>query len=70
MEDARDLWNQIRSPILIIWGEESWGGRDGQVDLSAFHDCRSVRVPNAGHWVHHDQFETFISLVNEFLADA
>jgi pimeloyl-ACP methyl ester carboxylesterase len=70
MEDARDLWNQIRSPILIIWGEESWGGRDGQIDLSAFHNCRSARVPKAGHWVHHDQFETFISLVNEFLSGA
>ena len=70
MEDARDLWNQIRCPILVIWGEESWGGRDDDVDLSAFHDCRSVRVPKAGHWVHHDQFEVFLGLVNEFLADA
>ncbi|MBK9547178.1 MAG: alpha/beta hydrolase [Dehalococcoidia bacterium] len=25
MEDARDLWNQIRCPMLIIWGKESWG---------------------------------------------
>ena len=23
MEDARDLWNQIRCPILILWGDES-----------------------------------------------
>ena len=33
MEDARDLWNQIRCPILMIWGEESWGAREGQLDL-------------------------------------
>jgi hypothetical protein len=26
MEDARDLWNQVRVPILIMFGEESWGG--------------------------------------------
>jgi pimeloyl-ACP methyl ester carboxylesterase len=67
MEDARDLWNQIRCPILILWGEESWGGRKVQLDLSSFHDYRSVMVERAGHWVHHDQFDVFIRLVNDFL---
>ena len=69
MEDARDLWNQIRCPILIIWGEESWGARGQEIDLSAFHDYRYEKVANAGHWVHHDQFDTFIALVNDFLAE-
>lgn len=67
MEDARDLWNQIRCPLLVIWGKESWGNRSGVVDLSAFHDVRSVEVANAGHWVHHDQFEVFMGHVNGFL---
>jgi pimeloyl-ACP methyl ester carboxylesterase len=69
MEDARDLWNQIRCPILIIWGEEIWGARQGNLDLSAFHDYRYEPVANAGHWVHHDQFEVFMQLVNGFLAE-
>jgi pimeloyl-ACP methyl ester carboxylesterase len=69
MEDARDLWNQIRCPILIIWGEESWGRRFTSLDLSAFHHHRSVRVEGAGHWVHHDQFETLMKHVAEFLAE-
>ncbi|MBI2764396.1 MAG: alpha/beta hydrolase [Chloroflexi bacterium] len=69
MEDARDLWNQIRCPILIIWGAESWGARFKHLDLSAFHDYRSVMVERAAHWVHHDQFEEFIALANEFLAE-
>lgn len=69
MEDARDLWNQIRSPMLIIWGTESWGARMGTPDLSAFHDYRFVEVENAGHWVHHDQFETFMGHVNAFLSE-
>jgi pimeloyl-ACP methyl ester carboxylesterase len=69
MEDARDLWNQIRCPILIIWGEESWGARSGKLDLSAFHNYRYEPVANAGHWVHHDQFEVFMKHVNEFLAE-
>jgi pimeloyl-ACP methyl ester carboxylesterase len=67
MEDARDLWNQIRCPILLIWGDESWGKRNIDLDLSAFHTIRSVKVEQAGHWVHHDQFDTFIGLVKEFL---
>ncbi|MBI5949897.1 MAG: alpha/beta hydrolase [Chloroflexi bacterium] len=69
MEDARDLWNQIRCPLLIIWGEESWGVRNGDLDLSAFHDYRYEKVAKAGHWVHHDQFDVFIGLVNGFLAE-
>jgi pimeloyl-ACP methyl ester carboxylesterase len=67
MEDARDLWNQIRCPMLIIWGKESWGNRSDHIDLSAFHDIRSVQVAGAGHWVHHDQFEVFMQHVNSFL---
>jgi pimeloyl-ACP methyl ester carboxylesterase len=70
MEDARDLWNQIRCPMLIIWGKESWGARGGSLDLSAFHDYRYAEVDDAGHWVHHDQFEAFIGLVNGFLNEA
>jgi len=69
MEDARDLWNQIRCPLLIIWGDESWGVRNMELDLSAFHDYRYEKVAQAGHWVHHDQFDVFIGLVNRFLAE-
>ena len=69
MEDARDLWNQIRCPVLIIWGEESWGARFSTMDLSAFHNYRTEKVANAGHWVHHDQFDVFMHIVDGFLAD-
>jgi len=69
MEDARDLWNQIRCPVLIIWGEESWGARFSAMDLSAFHNYRTEKVGNAGHWVHHDQFDVVMHIVDGFLAD-
>lgn len=69
MEDARDLWNQIRCPMLVIWGKESWGNRPEVMDFSAFHDFRSVEVADSGHWVHHDQFEVFMRHVNEFLGE-
>jgi pimeloyl-ACP methyl ester carboxylesterase len=68
VQDARELWNQIRCPVLLIRGEESWAGdpeEDGRA--SAFHDYRSVVIKNAGHWVHHDQLEAFLSVTKQFL---
>lgn len=66
--DARDLWNQIRCPIFIIYGADGWGRRDDfELDLSPFHDVRAEEVQDAGHWVHHDQFDIFIALVQDFL---
>ncbi len=66
--DARDLWNQIRCPILILYGDEGWGKRENfRLDLSPFHDVRAEEVAGAGHWVHHDQFDTFIRIVQDFL---
>jgi len=43
--------------------------RDWYLDFSAFHDYRTARVERAGHWVHHDQFEEFMRLVEGFLAE-
>ncbi len=68
IEDAREIWNQTRCPVLLVRGDESWAGdpeEDGRA--SAFHDYRSVLVPGAGHWVHHDQLEPFLAAVREFL---
>ena len=68
IEDARDIWNQVRCPVLLIRGDESWAGdpeEDGRA--SAFHDYRSIVIEDAGHWVHHDQLEPFLAAVREFL---
>jgi pimeloyl-ACP methyl ester carboxylesterase len=66
--DAREIWNQIRCPVLLVRGEESWAGdpeEDGRA--TAFHDYRSVSVANAGHWVHHDQLQPFLEVTRQFL---
>jgi pimeloyl-ACP methyl ester carboxylesterase len=67
-EDAREIWNQIRCPVLLVRGDESWAGdpeEDGRA--SAFHDYRSIAIKNAGHWVHHDQLEPFLGVARAFL---
>jgi pimeloyl-ACP methyl ester carboxylesterase len=66
--EAREIWNQIRCPVLLIRGSESWAAdpeEDGKA--SAFHDYRTVMVRDAGHWVHHDQIDTFMRTLAEFL---
>ena len=67
MEDARDIWNQIRCPILFLVGSESWGKQPESLDLSAFHNFNKVKIDNAGHWVQHDQFAKFMAVVSGFL---
>jgi pimeloyl-ACP methyl ester carboxylesterase len=68
IEDARVIWNQIRCPVLLMRGAESWTGDPEEDDrASAFHDYRSVLIENAGHWVHHDQLDRFLEVVTDFL---
>ena len=66
--DARELWNQIRCPVLLIRGEKSFA-RDPRGDNSAtaFHDYRAASIPDAGHWVHHDQLQLFLDALLPFL---
>jgi pimeloyl-ACP methyl ester carboxylesterase len=66
--EAREIWNQIRCPVLLIRGSESWASdpeSDGKA--SAFHDVRTELIKDAGHWVHHDQLERFMQIVQDFL---
>jgi pimeloyl-ACP methyl ester carboxylesterase len=67
--EAREIWNQIRCPVMLVRGSESWAS-DPEADgkASAFHDCETVLVKDAGHWVHHDQLDTFMGHVERFLA--
>lgn len=66
--EAREIWNQIRCPALLIRGSESWASdpeQDGKA--TAFHNYESVQVKDAGHWVHHDQLAVFMNIVWDFL---
>jgi pimeloyl-ACP methyl ester carboxylesterase len=69
IEDAVELFGQITSPTLMFWGLESFF-RLPETDprLKAIRNCRLVKVPNAGHWVHHDQLQLFLKETAAFLA--
>jgi pimeloyl-ACP methyl ester carboxylesterase len=62
-------WGRITCPTLLIRGTESWASdpsKDGRAD--AFQDAEVANVEGAGHWVHHDQLDAFLSVVRAFLA--
>jgi pimeloyl-ACP methyl ester carboxylesterase len=68
LEDMREVLSQITCPVLLFWGMESWAQdpeKDGRA--AALRDYRIVRVPGAGHWVHHDQLEIFLKETLRFL---
>jgi pimeloyl-ACP methyl ester carboxylesterase len=69
LADLKQLLGQITSPVLLFWGQESWA-TDPEADgrLETLRNYRMVRVPSAGHWVHHDQLELFLQKSEEFLA--
>jgi pimeloyl-ACP methyl ester carboxylesterase len=68
MADARAIWERITCPTLLIRGADSRASdpkRDGRA--SAFQHRHVVTIANAGHWVHHDQLEAFLQVVDAFL---
>jgi pimeloyl-ACP methyl ester carboxylesterase len=69
-EDAAELLGQVDCPVLLFWGLESFLPLpDSNPRLKAIRDCRLVKVPNAGHWVHHDQLDLFLRETTAFLRD-
>ena len=61
---------QIACPVLLFWGMESWAPdpeSDGRAQVIKNH--RLIKVPNAGHWVHHDQLEVFLAETMKFLLE-
>lgn len=68
VDDAWEIWGRITCPTLLVRGGESWASdpeKDGRA--KAFRRATVVTIPNAGHWVHHDQLEHFLQAVRDFL---
>ncbi|ATE64711.1 alpha/beta fold hydrolase [Rhizorhabdus dicambivorans] len=67
---GQDLWKEIRCPILLCHGRDSWIASPTDDESMGFF----VRPPaiamfeNAGHWLHHDRLERFLSHARSFLA--
>jgi len=69
-DDVRELWQAIACPILLLWGRDSFFSTpedDGRLDN--LRDARLKVYDEAGHWLHHDQFDRFMADLREFLPD-
>lgn len=68
LEEMQRLWARVECPTLLIYGKDSWASNPAEDGRAAhFRNARVVMVDDAGHWVHHDQFEYFCELLREFL---
>ena len=68
--DQYKLWERITCPTLLLRGTESWASdpvEDGRI--KHFKNARLVNFEKAGHWLHHDQLDKFLTEVRTFLAD-
>ncbi|HVR89524.1 MAG TPA: alpha/beta hydrolase [Novosphingobium sp.] len=65
---TEELWRAITCPMLLLYGADSWASnpeKDGR--LANLPTARVVEFENAGHWVHHDQFDRFMGELRGFL---
>ncbi len=66
--DVESLWRAITCPTLLLYGAKSWASNPETDGRSAhFRDARVVEFEDAGHWLHHDQFDRFMAELAAFL---
>jgi pimeloyl-ACP methyl ester carboxylesterase len=52
----------------MLYGADSWASNpetDGRI--TAFKTAKVTEFENAGHWLHHDQFDRFVAELKAFL---
>jgi pimeloyl-ACP methyl ester carboxylesterase len=65
------LWAAITCPTLLVYGKESWASNPLEDGRAAhFKTARVALMEGAGHWVHHDKLDAFMTLLRGFLAEA
>lgn len=66
--DFVHLWSRITCPTWLVYGANSWASNpaeDGRA--KAFQNATVTLVQDAGHWLHHDQFDQFMADLKTFL---
>ena len=67
-EQIQESWNAIDCPVWLVHGANSWAHHPENGGLMAhFKNARVTSYPDAGHWVHHDQFDRFLPDLRGFL---
>ena len=67
-DELHAFWHAITCPTLLAYGRDSWASspqEDGRA--RHFRNARVLSYENAGHWLHHDRFDTFVADLRAFL---
>lgn len=67
-DDLEILWGEIACPTRLLYGANSWASnpeKDGR--LQHFKNAEVTLYEDAGHWLHHDQFDRFVAELKDFL---
>jgi pimeloyl-ACP methyl ester carboxylesterase len=70
-EEFVQLWTRVTCPTWLVYGANSWASNpaeDGRAE--PFQDATVSLIENAGHWLHHDQFDDFMTQLEAFLGMA
>ncbi len=68
LEQIHELWSSITCPTLLLYGEKSWASDPAKDGRSKYFRNAEVKLfPDAGHWLHHDQFDLFMKTLRDFL---
>jgi pimeloyl-ACP methyl ester carboxylesterase len=66
--EIAQLWSAITCPTLLCYGANSWASNPAADGRAAyFANARVSLYQDAGHWLHHDQFERFMQELSAFL---
>ena len=72
--DRSRIFAAIRCPSLLLQADPGAGGALTDADASeaaaAMHRCRHVRLGGAGHQLHRDHLEAFLSCLNDFMSQS
>lgn len=64
-----EYWREITASTLICWGPGSWTSNPSEDgNAGYFRDHQIHTFEGAGHWLHHDQPDTFVEVVSAFLS--
>jgi pimeloyl-ACP methyl ester carboxylesterase len=66
--DLTATFARITCPVLLFWGLESWmPDPEGDERAEVIRNHTIVKVPGAGHWLHHDRLDLFLNESQRFL---
>ncbi len=69
--DMLELWQQVNCPALLMNARQGFEHRIGQDETAShFKHLTALNIDQAGHWLHHDQFDQFIQELKQFLANS